>query len=176
MSSLAAAKTLAARSVMSGRSPSLRLIFPTDAGAAIAPAMELALQQLSAAGVKVTLVGMTTAALQGALFGTGNWDAVLIGIGVTSPAQLTPFLSGPTIPRGTNFSNIDNSTYRTAVARANRRVGRAGCRYWLQGERALMREGDVAPSSALTVGIYGKNARFALNAAGVAPTSLRLTR
>ena len=166
----------AARAVLAGRSPTLRLIYPTDAGAAIAPAMELALQQLSAAGVRVTLAGMTTAALQGALFGTGNWDAVLIGIGVSSPAQLIPFLSGPTIPRGTNFSNIDNSTYRTAVARANRRVGRAGCQYWLAGERALMREGDVAPSSALTVGVYGRNATFALDAGGVVPTSLRLTR
>ena len=52
------------------------------------------------------------------MFGTGDWDIVLIGIGVTSPAQLTPFLSGPTLPNGTNFSGIDNPDLRRAVARA----------------------------------------------------------
>ena len=116
----------AARSVLSGASPSLRVIYPTDAGVSLAPAMELAQQQLSAAGVKVTLAGMTTVALQGALFGTGDWDIAVLGIGVTSPAQLKPFFSGPAPV--TNFSSIDNSTYRTAVARATRRVGAAGCR------------------------------------------------
>jgi peptide/nickel transport system substrate-binding protein len=113
--------------------------------------------------------------LQGALFGTGDWDVAVLGIGVTSPAQLTPFFAGPAPPKGTNFSTVDNADYRGAVARANRRVGAAGCKYWLDGERALLKAGDIAPSTAVTVGVYGRKAAFALNAAGVVPTSLRLT-
>ena len=166
-----------ARSVLNGRGTRLRIIYPTDAGiATINSAMELMQQQLSAAGVSVTLAGMSTAALQGAIFGTGDWDMVVIGIGVTSPAQLVPFLSGPTPPNGTNFSAMDNLVYRTGVARANRRVGRVGCRFWLDGERALMRQADVVPTSALTAVIYGNGASFAVSVAGVIPTSLRLTR
>jgi len=39
-----------------------------------------------------------------------------------------------------------------------------------------MRAGDVAPAAALTVGVYGKNATFVLDAGGVVVTSLRLTK
>ena len=42
---------------------------------------------------------------------------------------------------------------------------------WLFYEQA-----DVVPTSALTAVIYGNGASFALSAAGVIPTSLRLTR
>ena len=87
---------------------------------------------------------MTSVALQGALFGTGDWDVAVLGIGVSTPAQLRPFFSGPLRPCS-NFSAIDNSTYRTAAARAVRRVGRAGCRFWLDGERALFRAANLAP-------------------------------
>ena len=164
----------AARSVLSGASPSIKVIFPTDAGVPLAPAMELAQQQLSAAGVRVTLTGMTTVALQGALFGTGDWDIAVLGLGVTSPAQLKPFFSGPAPV--TNFSSIDNAEYRTAVARATRRVGAAGCKFWLEAERALFRASNLAPSRAVTVGLYGNKATFSVDAGGVVPTSLRLTK
>ena len=166
-----------ARSVLNGRGTRLRIIFPTDAGiATINSAMELMQQQLSAAGVSVTLAGMSTAALQGAIFGTRMGVCGRDRDRRHQPGTLTPPLSGPTPPNGTNFSAMDNLVYRTAVARANRRVGRVGCRFWLDGERALMREADVVPTSALTAVIYGNGASFALSAAGVIPTSLRLTR
>jgi peptide/nickel transport system substrate-binding protein len=164
----------AARAALSGKSPALKVIFPTDAGIPLTPAMELAQQQLSAAGVKVTLSGMTTVALQGALFGTGDWDVAVLGIGVTSPAQLTPFLSGPA-PL-TNFSSIDNPVYRADVARATRRVGGASCKFWLEGEKALFKASNLAPSRAVTVALYGNKATFSVDASGVVPTSLRLTK
>ncbi len=166
----------AAKSVLSGSSPSLKVIYPTDAISALTPAMELAQQQLAAAGVKVTLQGMTTVALQGALFGTGDWDVAVLGIGVSSPAQLTSFFSGPAPPNGVNFSAISNAAYRTAAARATRRIGAAGCKFWIQGEKALFAASNLAPSRAVTTGLYGKNATFSVNAAGVVPTSLRLTK
>ena len=164
----------AARSVLAGSSPSLKVIFPTDAGVSLTPAMELAQQQLSQAGAKITLQGTTTVALQGALFATGDWDIAVLGLGVTSPEQLKPFFSGPAPV--TNFSSIDNADYRRDVARATRRVGTAGCKLWLDAERALFRQSNIAPSRAATVAVYGRNATFSLNAAGVVPTSLRLTR
>src|SRR4029078_3139489 len=121
--------------VLSRTSPSLKVIFPTDAGVSITPAMELAQQQLSAAGAKVTLQGMSTVALQGALFGTGDWDIAVLGIGVSSPAQLNSSLSGPSPPNGVNFSVIDNAAYRVAAARATRRVGGVGGKCWLARDR-----------------------------------------
>ena len=164
----------AARSALAG--VSVKLLYPTDAGSTFAPANELAQQQLSAAGVKVTLDAQSTAALSGKIFGTGDWDIVFIGIGVANPSQLTSLLSGPTPPNGTNFAGIKNTGYSRNVALAVRRVGPAGCKFWLDAERALFRTGDVAPMSVFTTAFYGKGLIFALGPAGPFPTSLRLTK
>jgi peptide/nickel transport system substrate-binding protein len=164
----------AARSALSG--VSVKLLYPTDAGPSFGPANELAQQQLAAAGAKVTLDAQSTAALTGKIFGTGDWDVVFIGIGVANPSQLTPLLSGATPPNGTNFAGIKNADYQRAVSRAMRRIGAEGCKYWLDGERALFKAGDVAPMSVFTTVFYGKNLTFALGPAGVLPTSLRLSK
>jgi len=164
----------AARSALSG--VGIKLLYPTDAGPAFAPANELAQQQLSAAGVKVTLDPQSTAALTGKIFGSGDWDVVFIGIGVANPSQLTPLLSGATPPNGTNFAGIKNADYQTAVSRAMRRVGAQGCKYWLDAERALFKAGDIAPMSVFTTVFYGRSLTFALGPAGPLPTTLRLTK
>jgi peptide/nickel transport system substrate-binding protein len=164
----------AARSALSG--VSVKLLYPTDAGPTYAPTAELAQQQLAAAGAKVTLEPQSTAALQGTIFGSGDWDVVLIAIGVANPAQISAFLSGPAPPHGTNFADINNAAYKLAVTRATRRVGSAGCKYWLDGERALFKAGDVAPLQVTTTATYGKNVQFALGVEGPLPTSLRLTK
>jgi peptide/nickel transport system substrate-binding protein len=164
----------AARSALAG--VSVKLLYPTDAGPTFGAANELAQQQLSAAGVKVTLDAQSTAALSGKIFGTGDWDVVFIGIGVANPSQLTSLLSGATPPNGTNFAGIKNAGYQRAVASAVRRVGPAGCKFWLDAERALFRAGDVAPMSVFTTAFYGKGLTFALGPAGPFPTSLRLTK
>lgn len=164
----------AARAALNG--VSIKLLYPTDAGATYAPAAELAQQQLSAAGVRVVLDGESTAALQGKLFGTGDWDVVLISIGVSNPSQLTSFLSGPAPPKGINFANINNAGYKLAVSRAVRRVGAQGCKYWLDGERALFRAADVVPTAVFTTVSYGKGLSFALGAQGPVPMSLRLKK
>jgi peptide/nickel transport system substrate-binding protein len=167
--------TSAAKSVLNGTS--IKFLFPTDAGSSFAPASELAQQQLSAAGAKVTLDPQSTAALTGKIFGTGDWDVVFIGIGVSTPAQLTGLLSGPgPAGGGSNFAGINNADYKLAVQRATRRVGAAGCKYWLDGERALFKAGDVAPMDVLTSAFYGKGLTFALGPAGPLPMSLRITK
>jgi peptide/nickel transport system substrate-binding protein len=164
----------AAKSALGG--VSIKLLYASDAGPSYAPAAELAQQQLAAAGVKVTLDAQSTAALQGKLFGTGDWDLVVIGIGVANPAQMTGLVSGPTPPHGTNFAGISNAAYKVAVARASRRVGVAGCKYWLDGERALFKAGDIAPMAVSTAANYGRGLTFAIGDQGPVPTSLRLTK
>jgi peptide/nickel transport system substrate-binding protein len=173
--SVPAFSTSAAKSVLSGTS--VKFLFPTDAGPSFAPASELAQQQLSAAGAKVTLDPQSTSALTGKIFGTGDWDVVFIGIGVSTPAQLTGLLSGPgPAAGGANFAAINNTDYKLSVQRALRRVGVAGCKYWLDAERALFKAGDVAPMYALTSASYGKGVKFALGPQGPLPMTLRLTK
>jgi peptide/nickel transport system substrate-binding protein len=164
----------AARPALSGTT--LKLLYPTDAGPAYPPAAELTQQQLSAVGAKVTLDPQSTAALQGTIFGSGDWDVLILGIGVANPSQITGLISGPTPPNGTNFAGIANPAYKLAIARASRRVGAAGCKYWLDGERALFKAADIAPLKVSTAATYGKNLTFTVGVQGPLPTSLRLTK
>jgi peptide/nickel transport system substrate-binding protein len=166
----------AAKSAFGGSPPSVTLLYPTDQGSTFAPTAELMQAQLQQAGVKVTLDAEPTAALTGKIFGTGDWDIVLIGLGVSTPAQLTSILAGPAPPNGTNFAHLSNADYAAAIARASRRVGAAGCKYWLDGEGALFRDADLAPTSVLTSATYGKGLTFALGPAGILPTSLRIVK
>jgi peptide/nickel transport system substrate-binding protein len=166
----------AAKPVLSGAG-SLKLLYATDAGPSYPPAAELAQQQLAAAGAKVTLDPQSTANLQGTIFGTGDWDVLIIGIGVANPSQFTSLVSGPTPAHGgANFAGIANTSYAQAVARAKRRVGAAGCKYWLDGESALFKAADLAPLAVTTTATYGKRMTFRLGVQGPEPTSLRLTK
>jgi peptide/nickel transport system substrate-binding protein len=165
----------AAKSVLSG-AVGMKLLYATDAGPTYPPTAELAQQQLAAAGAKVTLDPQSVAALQGTIFGSGDWDILIIGIGVATPSQFTSFVSGPTPPHGINFAGIVNSTYTQSVARAKRRVGTAGCSYWLQAESALFKAGDVAPLAVTTTATYGRKLTFKLGVQGPLPTSLRLQK
>jgi peptide/nickel transport system substrate-binding protein len=166
----------AAQSVLAGAA-SMKLLYPTDAGSSFQPAAELAQQQLSAAGAKVVLEGQNVAAVQETMFGSGNWDILIIGIGVTTPAQFTRFVSGPRPPDGDNFAGIDNPRYEHAVAQATRRVGLSGCNEWLEAESALFRAGDVAPLAVATTATYGRRLTFRLGVhGGPVPTSLRLSK
>ena len=164
----------AARSALSGTS--VKLLYATDAGPSYPPTAELAQQQLSSAGAKVSLEPQSTAALQGTIFGGGDWDVLIIGIGVANPAQISGLISGPTPPNGTNFAGITNPAYKLAIARASRRVSAAGCKYWLDGERALFKAADIAPLQVTTTASYGNNVKFTLGLQGPLPTSLRLTK
>jgi peptide/nickel transport system substrate-binding protein len=166
----------AAKSAFGGSPPSVKLLYPTDQGSTWAPAAELMQAQLAAAGVKVTLDAESSAALQGKIFGSGDWDIVLIGLGVSTPAQLASILSGPAPPNGINFGHITNVGYQKSVARASRRVGAAGCSLWLAGERSLFQSADLAPTSVLTTAYYGKGLTFSLGPAGLLPTSLRAAK
>jgi peptide/nickel transport system substrate-binding protein len=166
-----------AKSVLSSPSSrSMKLLYPTDGGPSYPPAAELAQQQLAAAGAKVTLDGKTVAKLQGTIFGTGDWDILLIGIGVSTPAQFSSFVSGPTPPHGINLAGIDNARYEQATAQAIRRAGAAGCKYWLEADASLFQSADIAPLQVTTTATYGRGVTFKLGVQGILPTSLRLRK
>jgi len=163
----------AARSALSSH-PSLKLLYPNDGGGGFASAMALAQAQLNAAGASAQLDGVTTPNLQAALFATGDWDVALVPLGVTSPAQLVGFLSGPAPV--TNFAGINNATYEKDVAAAMKKPGTAGCTSWLAAEAAIFKHADLVPTSWNTAPLFGKGVKFGLGGEGVAPTTLRLTK
>jgi peptide/nickel transport system substrate-binding protein len=165
----------AARTGLSSH-PAIRVVYPSDFGGSITPAMELLQQQLSAAGARVTLVAGTTTDVTTALFGTGNWDIVFAPVTLANPTQLVGLVSGPSPPNGANFGHIDNADYKSLSASALGKSGAAACRDWMKAESALMRDSDVAPTNVLTSASYGSRARFELDAAGIIPTSIRLTK
>jgi peptide/nickel transport system substrate-binding protein len=105
----------------------------------------------------------------------GVWDAVLEPIGVTNPATIVPFLSGPVPASGTNFARIDNAQYDAAVKQAQAQNGAAGCPAWNRAEASLFKDADLAPISDLPQLYWGKGARFDVFGDGVlSPTSLRV--
>jgi peptide/nickel transport system substrate-binding protein len=165
----------AARSALSGH-PKLKLLYPTDGGSGFISAMALAQSQLDAAGASATLNGTTTPNLQATLFGTGDWDVALVPLGVSSPAQLVSFLSGPAPPNGTNFAGVNNANYEKNVAAAMKNAGAAGCKAWLAAEKALFKRADLVPTSWNTLPIFGKGVKFGLGDDGIAPSTLRLTK
>ena len=113
----------AARSALAGTS--IKLLYATDAGPSYPPTAELAQQQLSSAGAKVSLLPQSTAALQGTIFGGGDWDVLIIGIGVANPSQISALISGPTPPHGINFARHQQSRLQ---ARSQPRDQAGGCR------------------------------------------------
>lgn len=127
-------------------------------------------------GVDVTLRGIATQQLVSQTFAASlKWDAMLLGVGVSTPAQMTPFVSGAKVPEGQDFAFIDNPTYDELSAKASKEAGTAGCPAWNAAEEALYRSADIVPTGQLKGLTYGKGATVALSAPGpVIPTSFRL--
>jgi peptide/nickel transport system substrate-binding protein len=120
---------------------------------------------------------MSTPALLGTLFGSGNWDVALVPLGVSAPTQLVPFLSGP-IPSnsGNNFAGIHNAKYSSQVVQALKTTGATSCGHWLSAEKAIFKGADLAPTMSNTLPTFGKHVKFGLGGFGVSPTTLRLSK
>lgn len=171
--SLPAQDVEAASAVLDGQ-PELTFLYSSAAGASLAAAAELAVQQWEAAGVSVTAKGVDETALQGAIFGTGDWDIAWVPLNVNSPDQLVPFLSGPGLADGgTNFSGIDNADYTAAVEEATAMDGADGCDTWLEAESALIAAADIVPFANNVVKTFGNGAEFEYPGQLV-PTSIRM--
>ena len=162
----------AAKAALSGKS--FTFLYSSAAGSAVAAAAELAVQQWEAAGAKVTSKGVDETALQGAIFGTGDWDIAWVPLNVNSPDQLVPFLSGPGLADGgTNFSGIDNQDYTEDVASASAMNGVEGCDTWLGAESKLVAAADIVPFANNQVKTFGSGAEFEYPGTFM-PTSIRM--
>jgi len=150
----------------------LTFLYDNSRGSGVAAAAELAVQQWQAIGVKVTAKGMNGTALNETLFSSGDWDIVWVPLGVSSPDQVVPFLSGPAAPNGTNFAAIQNKTYEATVQKAGAMSGKASCPTWLEAESAVVAAADLVPFANSAVQMFGAKARFA--APGLVPTSIRM--
>ncbi|MBA2956441.1 ABC transporter substrate-binding protein [Nocardioides sp. MAH-18] len=171
--SLPAQDVDAAKAALAGK-PELTFLYSSAAGSAFAAAAELAVQQWEAAGVKVNAKGVDETALQGAIFGTGDWDIAWVPLNVNTPDQLVPFLSGAGMAEGgTNFSGIDNKDYTDGATAASKMDGTDGCDTWLQAESALMEAADIVPFANNVVKTFGNGAEFEVPGALV-PTSIRM--
>ena len=162
----------AAKAALSGKK--LTFLYSSAAGSALAAAAELAVQQWEAAGAEVTAKGVDETALQGAIFGTGDWDIAWVPLNVNSPDQLVSFLSGPGLAdEGTNFSGIDNPDYTDAVTSATGMNGVEGCDTWLAAESALVAAADIVPFATNAVSTFGNGAEFEYPGTFM-PTSVRM--
>lgn len=162
----------AAKSALAGKK--LTFLYSSAAGPAVAAAAELAVQEWKAAGADVTAKGVDETALQGAIFGTGDWDIAWVPLNVNSPDQLVPFLSGPGLADGgTNFSGIDNKEYADEVAQASSMNGTDGCDTWLDAESKLVAAADIVPFANNAVKTYGNGAEFKYPGTFM-PTSIRM--
>ena len=109
----------------------------------------------------MTAKGVDETALQGAIFGTGDWDIAWVPLNVNSPDQLVPFLSGPGMADGgTNFSGIDNADYTDGVTAASAMDGTDGCETWLEAESELVAAADIVPFANNVVKTFGNGAEF----------------
>lgn len=170
--SLPAQDVDAAKSALAGKK--LTFLYSSAGGSALAAAAELAVQEWKAAGADVTAKGVDETALQGAIFGTGDWDIAWVPLNVNSPDQLVPFLSGPGLADGgTNFSGIDNKDYTDGVAQASKMNGTEGCDTWLGAESKLVAAADIIPFANNAVKTYGNGAEFEYPGT-FSPTSVRM--
>jgi peptide/nickel transport system substrate-binding protein len=153
--------------------PDLTFLYDAGGGSAVAAAAELAVQQWKAAGVTVTAKAQDQTALQGSIFGTGDWDIAWVPLNVNSPDQLVPFLSGPAAPDGTNFAAIANEEYDAGVKEASALPGEEGCDTWLEAESKLIAAADVVPFANSVVHTFGAKAEFE-TPGQLVPTSIRM--
>jgi peptide/nickel transport system substrate-binding protein len=157
-----------------GKQLAMTFIYDTQSGSAGSAAADLASQQWTQLGVKVTMTGQNDTQATNTLFSTGNWDIAWTPVNVSSPDQLVPFLSGPAPAKGDNFAHIDNTAYSTAVAAAARAEGSAGCAQWLAAEAHIVSSADAIPFANQVEKIFGKGATFGV--VGVLlPTTIRMT-
>jgi peptide/nickel transport system substrate-binding protein len=174
-SSLPAYNESAAKSALAGQKLSIALYYPTSLGTGATGAVTLLQQAWSQLGVSVSLHAITDAEIDSDIVaGQAAWNVAILPLGVDSPGQLVPFLSGATPPKGTNFAYLNNAGYTADVTKASAIAGKAGCPDWNAAETALFNNVDLVPfvNSALTV--YGKGATFQFAEDMVSPASIRM--
>lgn len=159
-----------------GKKLTINFYYPTGVGPSVAAAAELVQKSWQAVGASVSLKGMTDAqAGQYIVAGQSDWNVTLLPVTVSVPTQLVGFLSGPTAPKGANFSDIQNQAYSAAVKKASTEVGTAGCPDWKAAEKALFQDVDVIPYVLSSVPTFMKGATLGFeDGTIISPTSIRM--
>jgi peptide/nickel transport system substrate-binding protein len=165
----------AAKSALAGQNLSIAVYYPTSAGSGAASAAELMQSTWSQLGVKVSLHGITDAELDSEIVaGTAAWNVAIVPIGLTTPSELVPFVSGATPPTGEDFSYIKNAAYTADVTKASSAAGAAGCPDWNAAETELYKDVDLVPFVDSAIATYAKGATFSLSQGSVMPASIRM--
>jgi peptide/nickel transport system substrate-binding protein len=157
-----------------GKPLTLRLLYKSGLDA-LSAAMELmASTWEDSLGVTVESQAMTDTGVAEAVLGGDAWDVVNLPPNAYLPVTISPFVSGPQPPAGTNFSAIDNPTYTSLAAQALVTAGEEGCALWNQAEIALFTEFDVLPIAQSPTPVFGNGAEFSTSGSGVIPTTITL--
>ena len=156
-----------------GEPLAITFLYQNDLGASGDAGAELAVQQWKAIGVDATAKSQNETQLTGTIFSAGDWDIAWVGLNVSSPDQLVPFLSGPAAPDGTNFSAIANDDYEAGVTDAMALDGTDSCDTWLGAEASLVEAADIVPFANNTVRTFGAGAEFA-TPGELIPLSIRM--
>ena len=165
----------AAKSALSGQKLSIAVYYATSLGTGAAGAATLLQQTWSQLGVNVSLHAITDAQVSSDIVGgTAAWNVIILPLGLTSPNQLVPFVSGATPPKGTDFAYINNPTYTADVTKASGIAGTAGCPDWNAAETALFKNVDLVPFVNSAITWYAKGATFAFTGDMISPTSIRM--
>ncbi|SED19088.1 peptide/nickel transport system substrate-binding protein [Nocardioides exalbidus] len=143
-----------------GEPLAVTFLYQNDLGSSGDAGAELVVQQWKAIGVDATAKSQNETQLTGTIFSAGDWDVAWVGLNVSSPDQLVPFLSGPAAPDGTNFSAIASDDYDADVEEAMGMDGTASCDTWLGAEATLVENADIIPFANNTVRTFGKGAEF----------------
>jgi peptide/nickel transport system substrate-binding protein len=160
-----------------GKRLALKVIFASDQGAGQSAGAEYLASQWKKIGAAVTLQGQATTAYSNALFKTGDWDASLVGIGLSLPSQFVGYVSGPAVPKGSNFGHIVNPTYdRLAKNAAVTPLASGGCDVWAQAEQALFDNDDVVPVVGFTGLVASKGAEVSIIGGFAQPTLFRMLK
>lgn len=159
-----------------GKQLSIVLPYPSTSGSQVVSAVELAVKQWNAFGVKVTRKPLTSATT-GEVLASGQWDISWTPLALAQPDHLVPFFSGPPGPDGINFGAVDNPEYQRLVGLAMAKPDVAGCDEWTAAEAELIKRVDVVTFvDSLSPYFNTKGTTFAIDAAGIAPMSLRRGR
>jgi len=165
----------AAKSALAGKNLSIAVYYPTSSGSGAASAAELMQTTWSQLGVKVSLHGITDAELDSEIVaGTAAWNVAIVPIGLTTPSELVPFVSGATPPTGEDFSYIKNAAYTADVTKASSAAGSTGCPDWNAAETQLYKDVDLVPFADSAIATYAKGATFSLSQGSVMPASIRM--
>ncbi len=165
----------AAKSALDGKNLSIAVYYPTSMGSGGAAAAELMQSTWSQLGVKVSLHGITDAEIDSEIVaGTAAWNVAIVPIGLTTPSELVPFVSGATPPTGEDFSYIKNAAYTADVTKASSVEGSAGCPDWNAAESELYKDVDLVPFVDSATATYAKGATFSLSQGSIMPASIRM--